>query len=240
MLTNKSYVIPPKPYIYKNLEVINIREDLYEGLKLGICNNWKLPHLCDSAVDITLLNRIKQQTGRYFYSSMPDVYMSYMLPCMAERPIYIDTPISVVGHSIRSNSGNILFRTRNNSIDQFIEENRGLELDCVYMMSLPELQKFLLDVYFKARKHWPDECRKQEMNVPAAYAFLSAILGDPKFSTMLTKLFKSSEVGARFFLEYAMFRSVFGLYQLKKAFGKKHNLGAFDNIYEYVKSTEMT
>ena len=238
MLSDMSYVLPAKRLAYENLQVTRIREHLFEGLKLGVCNNWRLPHLYHSAVNMELLNRIRQQTGKYFYSTCPDVYMSYMLPFMAEKPIYIDTPISVVGHSLRSNTAGAVFGKNSNAIDEFIEENRDVESDCNYLRSLPTLQKNVLDVYFKARKYWPDEYRKQEMDMPAAYAFLSAISTRPTVWTMLTKLFQSSEVSAKFFLKYAIFRSAFGVYQLKKVFREKHYKGAFNNIYDYVKSIE--
>jgi len=238
MLNDMSYVIPAKHLAYENLQVTKIREHLFEGLKLGVCNNWRLPHLYHSAVNMELLKRIRQQTGKYFYSTCPDVYMSYMLPFMAEKPIYIHTPISVVGHSLQSNTAGAVFRKDSSAIDEFIEENRDVESDCDHLTSLPSLQKVVLDVYFKARKYWPDEGTKQEMNIPAAYAFLSSISGCPTVWTMIAKLFQSSEVNAKFFLEYAIFRSAFAVYQLKKAFRKKHNVGVFNNIYDYVKSIE--
>lgn len=87
-----------------------------------------LPAIYHGIVRKSILDKIKTETGNYFNSSIPDVYMSYTLLFYISKFVHINIPVSInaVG---RSSGGDSASRGADEasraSANKFIMENKG-------------------------------------------------------------------------------------------------------------------
>jgi hypothetical protein len=62
-----------------------------------------LPMFYNSAVSISLVNRLREKTGRVFNASSPDIYTGYAFAHLTQHYITVGNPLSINGVSSKSN-----------------------------------------------------------------------------------------------------------------------------------------
>jgi glycosyltransferase involved in cell wall biosynthesis len=86
---------------------------------------WKwtqIPCMYHSAVAKRIPDSIREQTGRVFHSTAPDVFMSMAMPVFAKTAIDLGCCLSVAGRSQKSNSAVNSSPDRHEYFDKFIQE----------------------------------------------------------------------------------------------------------------------
>lgn len=64
----------------------------------------ELPMLYTSgAIEMSLINEIREKTGQFFHSCQPDIYSTIAFSAMTERYVWSHEPIGIAGHSRHSN-----------------------------------------------------------------------------------------------------------------------------------------
>lgn len=208
--------------------------------KYGLVNYSKLPHFYHSAVHRDIISTIKEKTGNIFSTSIPDVYMSYMLPAFSEYAINLGYPISIVGHSPNSNSGSLL----EGNIDitnNFFKEYKNIEFCNEVPLNFSEATNNMLNTFFIARNYCKDFYRDINYNFSRMIAFQYVTL---KIES-ITKIFRNRKLIAEKqnfnFLEFILFIFLFKFYiftRHKFRFNKQraYNFNNDKNIYTFVNS----
>lgn len=147
------------------------------ALKWGLCNYLPLPHLYHSAVRRDVLEAIKEATGSYFKTTAPDVYMSYAIPVFSPVSIDLGVPITVSGHSSKSNAGSVLLKGVDAApVDAFIKECGGYQVHDGLPKDISPKVTLLLDVVFVAMDKFPEFYRDIKLNHNGMWAFIESVL----------------------------------------------------------------
>lgn len=105
-------------YIWPN-DINNHQGRLLVPMKRGVeirnCRQWankvlrgedwysELPMLyCSGAIQMSLISEIREKTGRFFHSSIPDVYSSMAFSSLLDVYLWSHEPIGIAGHSRHS------------------------------------------------------------------------------------------------------------------------------------------
>jgi hypothetical protein len=151
---------------------MDLKEKIAFVTRYGLCNYLPLPHLYHSAVHKSVLEKIYLRTGSYFKTSTPDVYMSYALPVFEDMSVNLGESITVVGHSPKSNSGNLIKPENRAEVDRFFKEYERHILHANAPIGVDKGTTFLLDTIFTVRELYPEFYKDKSLNRNAMLAFL--------------------------------------------------------------------
>ncbi|MBV6824256.1 glycosyltransferase [Pseudomonas sp. PD9R] len=147
------------------------------ALKWGLCNYLPLPHLYHSAVRRDVLEAIKSATGSYFKTTAPDVYMSYAIPVFSPVSIDLGVPVTISGHSSKSNAGSVLLKgVGSGPLNAFMKECDGYQVHEGLPKDISQKITLLLDVVFVAKDSFPDFYRDIKLNHNGMWAFIESVM----------------------------------------------------------------
>ena len=199
--------------------------------KYGLCNYLPRPHLYHSAVHKSVLEKIYLRTGNFFQTTTPDVYMSYVLPVLEDASVILGESITVIGHSPKSNSGNIVNPKNQAEVSKYFKEYESYELHPSVPTSLYRGSVFMLDTIFVARELFPEfyESRKLNRNAMLAFLYLSF-----KQDT-LRSLFKNKRLISRnYSFNFGLFVLYILLFKIYKTLKGITVRQSFDNQYQNI------
>lgn len=197
---------------------IDLNKLLIFAIRFGLCNYLKLPHLYHSAVHRTILDEIYEETGSYFKTTIPDVYMSYVLPVFYKSSFDLGESISVVGHSPKSNSGSLMSDKENVVLNQFLDEYDGYSVNKNVPTGLSKVGTFILDTIFVARDLFPNQYAKLKSNNAAMIAFLYVTLNADSIGSLFRKKSLTNLNFQYNFLYFLIYVILFKIYILLRKF----------------------
>lgn len=158
---------------------LNLHKLVKFALKWGLCNYSPLPHLYHSAVRRDILESIKAHTGSYFKSTAPDVYMSYAIPVFCPISIDLGIPITISGHSSKSNAGAVLLKGVDEApLETFIKEVSAYQVHSELPADISPKITLLLDVILVARDQFPAFYLDAKINYSGMWAFIESVMHD--------------------------------------------------------------
>jgi glycosyltransferase involved in cell wall biosynthesis len=101
---------------------IDLRARARFAMTMGGWKYYELPSPYHSAVPRSILDALRQRTGKIFHSTQPDVFTAMAIPAFAERAINLNQPISFNGRSARSNGLGFIAKSAVANIERFILE----------------------------------------------------------------------------------------------------------------------
>lgn len=221
------------------ISTLDLKEKITFVTKYGLCNYLPLPHLYHSAVHRSVLEKIHSHTGKYFQTSTPDVYMSYALPVFEDVSVNLGESITVVGHSPRSNSGNLINPENSAEVNRFFKEYEGYELHPGAPKGVDKGTTFILDTIFVARDSFSEFYNSRRLNRNAMLAFLHIATR----ADSLGNIFRNRKVISKnypfnfgLFLLYALSFKVYIAFRkisVRKSFNNQSQ-NVESNIYDFV------
>ena len=221
------------------VSTIDLKEKIEFVTKYGLCNYLPLPHLYHSAVHKSILENIYLRTGCYFKTSTPDVYMSYVLPVFEDLSVNLGESITVVGHSPRSNSGNLFNPENRDEVDKFFKEYKEYKLHAYTPIGVDKGTTFLLDTIFTVREIFSEFYKNKSLNRNAMLAFLHiATKADSLKSIYQNKRIINQNYPFNFFIFLSYVLSFKFYIALRKKISRNKENNRYqkidNNIYDFV------
>lgn len=172
---------------------INLRKELGQMLQKGLLLNSAMPNTYHSATHRRIFDEIKNATGQYHQTTVPDEFMLFTLPVFCEHAINIGKPISVNGHSPKSNSGSQLDANKNKAVEleKFMKEQNNYKVHPSIPNGFPRDLSFLLDTFLVVRDLYPKHYANYKINYSGMWAYGWQII---KLENMLEPIKRRKEL----------------------------------------------
>lgn len=219
----------------------NLRLELKKVLTRGLLLNSAMPNTYHSATHCSVFEKIKNETSQYHQTTNPDEFMLFVLPVICEYAINIGEPITVDGHSPKSNSGSFIHSKNEISVkdverevDKFIKEQSDYKLHLSVPSGLPKPVSFVVDTFLVARDLFPKFYAAFKINYSGMWAYGWQIF---KLKNILEPVKRRKELQARESfnpLIYMIFSLLFFIYLrvLKNFFPKSKYEKNVQNIFQ--------
>jgi glycosyltransferase involved in cell wall biosynthesis len=167
------HLFPQPPAIHE----IKLRQRVESSLEWGVWGWGDLPQLYHSAVAREIADEIRARTGRVFHSMGPDVFSAFAIPVFSDTALFLNTPVSCVGASSKSNSGGGVVNDFTNWA-QFVREYDGYQLHpklrpAIPRESLVRNDAFIIpDAALIAMDLFPEYYRGIRFDYSAMWAFM--------------------------------------------------------------------
>ena len=116
---------------------INLENIAKFAISMGGWRWARTPSMYHSAVAERIPATIREQTGRVFHSTQPDVFMAMAVPVFAKMSAELDYYVSVLGQSQKSNSGTSGRPNRAAYLEKFLEEYGGYKIHPTLFPGIP-------------------------------------------------------------------------------------------------------
>ena len=149
--------------------------DLRNAAKLSASKGlWDplIPSMYHSAVAKGIPDAIRENTGRVFHSTQPDVFISMAVPVFAGKAHDVGHYVSVAGQSEKSNSGVNQRSGRLEYFDKFIQEYEGYKIHPTLFPEIPIGLNLTPDSLLLAMDKFPDFYSGMTFNYDAMWAVL--------------------------------------------------------------------
>jgi glycosyltransferase involved in cell wall biosynthesis len=134
---------------------------------------WSLiPCMYHSAVAKRIPDSIREQTGRVFHSTQPDVFMSMAVPVFAKTARDLGYCVSVLGHSQKSNGGMVGRPERHEYFDRFVQEYGDYKIHRTLFPEIPIGLNLTADSILVAMDKFPNFYGGMKFNYSAMWAHL--------------------------------------------------------------------
>jgi len=113
-----------------------------------------LPMLYNSAVHSSLIESTIKSTGRFFHSTIPDVFSGFALAYLAGEFVSIGIPMSINAGSAKSNGASFLYKSRSETINNDFQKLND-ESEIIFDMDIPFVRSFpiaIIEPYIKYLK----------------------------------------------------------------------------------------
>lgn len=147
---NKSYEDTCNLHRFKNIEVFDTVSNAKANMKLGGWRYENLVSVYHSATSREVIEQIKKDHGRLFYTTQPDVYTSYIIPAYISSVKMIKDPITISGHSKHGNSA-VTIDKNNKNYDTFMAEYGNYKLDKNVPKGMPLKEGTILEPLYVAK-----------------------------------------------------------------------------------------
>jgi glycosyltransferase involved in cell wall biosynthesis len=162
-------VVLPSPTQASEINVENLAR---LAISMGGWKYARIPCMYHSAVARHIPDSIREQTGRVFHSTQPDVFMSMAVPVFAKKAIDLGYYVSVAGQSEKSNSGTIAKPERRECFDRFIHEYGGYKIHPTLYPEIPIFLNLTADSLLVAMDRFPDFYGGMKFNYDAMWALV--------------------------------------------------------------------
>jgi glycosyltransferase involved in cell wall biosynthesis len=150
--------------------------DLENLARLAVSmGGWKyagIPCMYHSAVAKCIPDSIREQTGRVFHSTCPDVFMSMAVPAFAKRAIDLGYCVSVAGQSEKSNSAIHHTWAGHEHFDRFVQEYGDYKIHPTLFPGVPVGFNLIPDSLLVAMDKFPGFYGGMKFNYDAMWGFL--------------------------------------------------------------------
>lgn len=156
---------------------VNLKDRLRSMLQKGICFSSGMPTTYHSATHRSIFDKIKTSTGTYYQTPNPDAFMLLTLPVFSEFATNVGYPLSVNGHSPKSNSGRQLnidedtAKKKSGEVEKFIQEFDSYKLHQSIPKGFPKTVSFVLDTFLYTRDLHAAYYLKLKTNYSAMWAY---------------------------------------------------------------------
>ncbi len=164
-------------YHWPNLQPPSLADQLYIPLTEGsflINGSWitkeivegrkpydYLPMLYNAVIERSLLQELKTKTGCFFRSISPDIYSGFAFASLSHEYLYINTPMSINGGSLKSNGHSFFTKSNEGVAKDFkdLNEKSGLSFHpkAPYIKSIHSV---IVDSYYRLNESLPLTKRK--------------------------------------------------------------------------------
>lgn len=150
---------------------INLVEMAKFAIRYGTWRYAHLPMVYHSAVSADVLNDLRQQTGRIFHSTQPDVFTAFALPAFSPTAIHLGDSLTVSGHSPKSNAAILAFKDPRPG-HQFIAEYGDYQWDPTLFPDVPVKINMIPDAALKAMKLFDGIYNGERFNYNAMWPYM--------------------------------------------------------------------
>jgi glycosyltransferase involved in cell wall biosynthesis len=151
---------------------VNLESLAKFAVSMGGWRYVRIPCMYHSAVAKRIPDSIRQQTGRVFHATQPDVFMSMAIPVFAKTASDLGYYISVTGQSEKSNSGIAGKPDRHEHFDRFIQEYGDYKIHPTLCPEIPIGLNLTPDSLLVAMDKFPNFYGGMKFNYDAMWACL--------------------------------------------------------------------
>ena len=132
-----------------------------------------LPSVYYSAVDKSILDIMRKQTGRVFHSTQPDIFLALTIPVFVDKAVNVGYTVTVVGQSPKSNSGVIYSGADGvSNYKKFFKEYGDYKIHSSLFPKVDVLASLLSDTIITAMEKYPQFYGNIKFNYSASWAYM--------------------------------------------------------------------
>ncbi len=152
---------------------INLKKSIKFVISMGGARHASLPTVYHGAVAKSILDKIKERTGRVFHSTYPDVFIAFSLPAFSEIAINVGYIVTVDGQSPKSNSAVLAYGGTDGIIihEKYLKEFGGYKIHSSLFPERSLLSNLLPDTILVAMDKFPQFYNDMQFNYSAAWAY---------------------------------------------------------------------
>ena len=155
--------------------IMNLKKLVRFAVRWGAWRYGSLPLLYHAAVSKQILDKIRQQTGRVFHSTNPDVFMAFTLPVFSDTAINVGESITVNGRSAKSNGGSFVAKEGAAVFQRFVDEYGDYQMHATLDPTAPFAINMIADTALTAMDLFPEYYKDMEFNYSAMWAYINRI-----------------------------------------------------------------
>jgi len=140
------------------------------SLKWGGIRQGRLPKVYHAAVSTSLLDTIREKTGRVFHSQAPDFFTAYALPAFSNRAVNVGVALTVAGYSGKSNSGTATSKDGDDNWQTFVREYGTYQFHSTLFPDAPFIINHIQDSVLVAMDMFPEYYGNIRFNYDAMWA----------------------------------------------------------------------
>lgn len=140
------------------------------AISMGGWKHARLPSMYHSAVAKRIPDAIREQTGRVFHSTQPDIFMAMAVPVFVQTSLELDYYVSVLGQSQRSFSGTRGRPSRTSVLQRFLEEYGAYKIHPTLFPGIPIALNLTPDSLLVAMDKFPKFYAGMKFNYDAMWA----------------------------------------------------------------------
>jgi len=200
---------------------------------------YELPGIYHALVARKILDSIRNSTGRVFHTTQPDIFTSMVVPAFVQYAIHLDFPVTVNGHSAKSNGGSSIAKDGDQHLNRYIKEFGDYQVHSTLYPESPLAINMIFDCMLRAMDLFPDFYGEMTFNYTAMWAFACRTRGYSRWSVVRSRyeICKYHPFNIHQFLYYTVIHGV--AVQRRRVLDRVTNTGAFDrnvpdNIDDFV------
>lgn len=214
-------------------------------ISVGGWKYYELPSPYHCAVPRRLLSSLREQTGRVFHSTQPDVFTAMALPAFADRAINVGEPITLHGRSSQSNGLGFVKRSARPNIERFLREYGDYRFHASLDPGVGAAANMIPDAVLVARDMFPKLYAGTTFNYGAMWAYVCRLrfVSHRAVLVRLAHIRRRQPLSLLSFLAYSvihqvsvMRRSVLNLLTLSSRAARR----APDNIQEFARALALS
>jgi len=141
-------------------------------VKLGGARYSFLPSVYHSAIPKRILDLMREQTGRVFHSTQPDIFTAMALPVFSEKAVDVGYAVTVGGQSQHSNSVSSYKSNGIEVIERFVREYGDYKIHNSLFPDVHPVINLLPDTILVAMDTYQEFYSSVQFNYSAMWAYL--------------------------------------------------------------------
>ena len=225
---------------------INLKKLAKFIVSIGGGRSTFLPSVYHGAIAKSILDIIKDKTGRVFHSTYPDIFIAFATPVFSDTATNVGYTVTVTGRSPKANSG-IIYNDRDGTAnaERFFKEYENYKIHLSLFPKINVLANLLADTILVAMDKFPQFYGDMYFNYNATWAYINQHSKSFKWGITMKDIIQERGEIRKYhsfsvfkFLGYCILYKLSALYRI---FSEKNiNLGPFyknvpDNIDDFVK-----
>lgn len=133
---------------------------------------YRIPGTYHAAVSKSILDTIRDRTGRVFHTTQPDLFTSMAVPVFARSCLHTGQAITIQGRSAKSNGGASVARDGPAVQARFIAECGQYRVHPTLFPNAPTIANLICDAILVAKDQFGEFYEGVEFNYEAMWAFM--------------------------------------------------------------------